>query len=580
MAVPIAPEDLVRDVLARFPATAEVFARHGLAGCGAGGGPAERLDVFATAHEIPLETLLEELNAHAQPGFPAERAAAGDEPSRRAEPDVVLYRPFLLVALLSTLTLGATYGAVNLLTIHLGLEAWPYFNHPLHASFQLFGFVLPFILGVAVHAVPRFLGAPLGRPAWARAALPLILLGLVARGAGVFPGDRPGFLLAGALALLAGVGAAAVALFSTRRQPGQRRPFLPWIAAGTAWWAASAAVLAAGAAVAIARGAPEEATYFHEAAYTCALLGGAVGWIVGMLFRLGPAFLYLTPPVGRAGTALFALFQLSVGTAVAGVLLRDVLDLGAGEWVFSFGLLGAGGLLAWYAHRAGIFRRSSSPRPTGDVGLERAMRLAFGFALAFAALVALHLSLELSTGSSRLVLDAARHALGQGFVGLTVLAVASRVVPIFGGVELAWPRLRDPAVLAIAVGVGLRFAEVPAGLGWAPALVVSGISGLIAAGGVGALACALLVTLLRRPKSLTLGARSHPAADMKVAEIIARWPQALEVLVAQGFTPLANPVTRRTLARAVTLEQACRLQGRDLDRVLADLRRAVEAGSK
>jgi len=94
------------------------------------------------------------------------------------------------------------------------------------------------------------------------------------------------------------------------------------------------------------------------------------------------------------------------------------------------------------------------------------------------------------------------------------------------------------------------------------------------------LACALLATLLRKPRSLTLGARSHPAADMKVAEIIARWPLALEVLVAQGFTPLANPVARKTLARAVTLEQACRLQGRDPDQVLAELRRALEAGSK
>jgi len=68
------------------------------------------------------------------------------------------------------------------------------------------------------------------------------------------------------------------------------------------------------------------------------------------------------------------------------------------------------------------------------------------------------------------------------------------------------------------------------------------------------------------------------------AEEIATWglagPQALDVLVAQGFTPLANAVTRRTLARAVTLEQACRLQGKDLEEVLAELRRALEAGSK
>src|SRR5690349_21348091 len=121
----ITPGDLVRDVLARYPATAEVLARSGLEGCGGREGPAERLDVFAAAHQLPVEALLQALNEAAKRApVPAPPRPA---PERATPPDD-LFRPFLLAALLSTLTLGATYGAMNLLTIHLGLAAWPYFN--------------------------------------------------------------------------------------------------------------------------------------------------------------------------------------------------------------------------------------------------------------------------------------------------------------------------------------------------------------------------------------------------------------------------------------------------------------------
>lgn len=58
----------------------------------------------------------------------------------------------------------------------------------------------------------------------------------------------------------------------------------------------------------------------------------------------------------------------------------------------------------------------------------------------------------------------------------------------------------------------------------------------------------------------------------KVADVLTNYPQSLPVFLHHGFTPLANPVLRKTMARVVTLEQACRREGIDLDSLLAELK--------
>jgi len=62
-----------------------------------------------------------------------------------------------------------------------------------------------------------------------------------------------------------------------------------------------------------------------------------------------------------------------------------------------------------------------------------------------------------------------------------------------------------------------------------------------------------------------------------VADVIETWPETLQVLIDAGFTPLRNPLLRRTLATKVTLARACSMQGIDLESLLARLRRAAQA---
>lgn len=70
--------------------------------------------------------------------------------------------------------------------------------------------------------------------------------------------------------------------------------------------------------------------------------------------------------------------------------------------------------------------------------------------------------------------------------------------------------------------------------------------------------------------------------EMKVAEVLRRWPELLPVLVeaSPAFQKLKNPLLRRTMPNLVTVAQAARIGGLEPEELVARLNRAlgVEAG--
>ena len=49
--------------------------------------------------------------------------------------------------------------------------------------------------------------------------------------------------------------------------------------------------------------------------------------------------------------------------------------------------------------------------------------------------------------------------------------------------------------------------------------------------------------------------------DTNVAKLLKAYPESLKILVKYGFSPLENPVMRKTLARTITLKGAKKLLG-------------------
>ncbi|GIV95961.1 MAG: hypothetical protein KatS3mg057_0618 [Herpetosiphonaceae bacterium] len=68
-------------------------------------------------------------------------------------------------------------------------------------------------------------------------------------------------------------------------------------------------------------------------------------------------------------------------------------------------------------------------------------------------------------------------------------------------------------------------------------------------------------------------------ATMSVAEVLARYPQTLDVFTGHhsAFNRLRNPMLRRTFARLVTVQQAAAIAGVDAEALLAALNTAIKS---
>jgi hypothetical protein len=409
--------------------------------------------------------------------------------STSPDPAAGLYRRFLRASLWCALTLGATFGAWNLLFIHLSLGEVPPSHQWVHATFQILGFIQLFIFGVAVQVVPRFLGTRLAHPRLAKAILPLVIAALLLRGYGALELRVPAALettaAAALLELLATLCFARVVWATWRSSSAARDPFQRFLAVGTAGWLASALVLCAGALQAIGEKDVASAASWNEAFYLCALFGGALPFVQAVLMRAGPLLLGMPKDVSRTPAAMALLagggaFLCVLGTAPLGLDAR-FLDAG---------------LLCVAASALLTARLRVAEGGAGDA-TAAIVRTALIFSAVFAALASLYAALDLATGSPPgLLFDAARHAFGLGFLTLMIFGMAGRIVPAFAGRDLGWPRLRSWGAFLIALGAALRLTQVLAALtGWEWPLFVSGPSGVVAAAGVVLASASILKTL-------------------------------------------------------------------------------------
>jgi len=54
-------------------------------------------------------------------------------------------------------------------------------------------------------------------------------------------------------------------------------------------------------------------------------------------------------------------------------------------------------------------------------------------------------------------------------------------------------------------------------------------------------------------------------AEMKVSDVLEKWPHLLAVFVESGFAALANPTARATFAKMITIKQVCKVHNLGLD---------------
>jgi cbb3-type cytochrome oxidase subunit 1 len=531
---------LVSDISRQFPNCRPVFEKYGIAGCGGEFGPPEPLFIFAAAHRVPLRKLVDELN----------RAVRGEwkEEDRRPKTDdglesETLYKRFVFAALLVALTAGFGLGLVNLLRIALVGNYYSISGvlKQVHGHAQIFGWVGLFIMGVALHAVPRMKMTALRPVGAAKVSFFLMLTGVALRVVAQ-PLARSAFwsvalLVSGALEL------AAVGLFvwllggAVARSEQKREPYEKFIWASVSWFAVLAVwnfwiVLQMFRSRAVGVPALHDVLWIHAA-----LFGFIANMIFGFSLRVLPHFLGLRESKTWSANAAFWIWN-------AAILLRYPVEQPA--WAASVLEAAAIVLFVW---TLGIFARRRTKIEIKGVDNTFAWFVYLGYAwLLVVAVIPFHADVFRLSAS-------ARHSMAVGFITPMILGVAHRVLPIFNGVNLWSNRLMRASFWHLAAGSTLAFAmafnrtfETTWSYAW------SGVAGLFVFAAVVMFAVNIALTLRSRAEKFTRA--SVVKLTTRVTELLEVYPDIRPVLIHGGLGGLA--AMKHNPPRFVTLEFAAR----------------------
>jgi uncharacterized protein involved in response to NO len=334
-----------------------------------------------------------------------------------------------------------------------------------HGLWQLFGFAGLFAMGVALHAVPRFRGAPPPSRTLVWITYLGTLGGLALRSIAQPMPDLPGrstLLLIGGASL--GLGTLAFSVAAIRSLVSGRNPHRAdelLIGAGICALPIAALLVAlemvGSAPVLVDQATDDRAVYMM-------LLGGLSTLIFGVWARLAPGFVASRPSKPRLLIASGALW-------LAGVIIQ-AFGVALGPWLMLIGLAALTGAM-------GLFGAGIAHQPLhGHARLTRlGVRAAFAWAFIGLAIIAAG---TLGLASSYLQVSAARHALALGFVTLMIYAVAPRALPAFLGRRL-WSTRLQAATLAVAnVAVAIRVVPQLAAGTDALSDAIVGLSGILA----------------------------------------------------------------------------------------------------
>jgi hypothetical protein len=584
---------LIPELLRSAPQVRPVLDRYGLRGCGGPLGPAETLDFFAKAHDVPLPGLIDELRSAV--AKPVASESANTELADR------IYRPFFKAGIVVALTLGAVWGAYLLLRIGFGgsFRAAGLHQVNAHGHAQIFGWVGLFVMGFAYQAFPRFKHASLSHPRLAVASLVLMVAGIVGRSigeplAGTWP-PAGTIAVAAAVVEVIAIGLFAGAILVMWRAAGKGLAVYDWYILSAMFWFIVQSVYEAVYLSATLASPNRDHLLGLVAEWQGALRdiqihGFAMLMILGVSQRMFHHFYGFPRPATLLSAAALVFLNLAVAGEASGLILMRGDSRGWAVLWYGSVLLLTGMVVAMVCNWRIYGRAGESDRSL------KFLRAAYAWLLiSLAMLVLLPVyqfvvlprfmpdSEAARIGFSHAYYGAVRHAITVGFVSLMIVGVAGKIVPTLNGVEVRQLSALWLPFILINAGCALRVVAQILTDATESAYPVAGVSGLLEVLGLALWAVHLWRVMsgrarLREPSSAQDASAYVPGtpieAHHRVGDVLDHHPILLDTFVALGFRPLANPLLRRTLARFVTIEGACRRLGLNALEVVGTLNRA------
>lgn len=525
---PLRPEMTVRQAAADYPGCREVFARHGEPDRpGVKFGHLEPIERFAGRRGVAPATLLAEL-----------AAAAGTTVDLRGPAQRNAHRPFLAAALLCTLSLGVGWGGWLLWQIGSrgSFSAVPDRFVVAHGEAQLWGFIVPFVMGIALRYLPTATGRRAVSPLAVRALLAALFAGVAGSFLGsLAPSAFPWLPLASGV--LHSMVAAGFLTIVTVQVAGKLRLTWARLVLTSAGWLLGWATLMLALRV---RLAAADAPLYSERARLLLLQFAVFGFAMNAIYGFG---LRLLPGFVGAGSPRSTPIELTFWLHNAGSLS---LNASPETWPW---LRAAGAVLivagaACYAAGMRGFRRRGRPAPDDSWSASRPEMgvhfLRYYVQFAFAWLIAGLLILTAASlrwaasgvPPSHSVVGAARHALAVGFMTTLILGVGQRLLPILGQTLLAWPRLVKPIFFLVQSGCLLRVTSELGTAFWPAAYAVMPYSVPLELTALALFAANCLRTLW--PPADSLLTRGLVTARSSLKTLLAEQPALEDELIAWG----------------------------------------------
>lgn len=595
----VVSDAMLPDVLRVHPHLRPVFDRYGLRGCGGPLGPAESIGFFARAHGVDEDTLLHELNeALRMPASP--HGPALDAPRNPLDELAdTIYRRFFKAGIVVILTAGAVWGAFLLLQIAFrgSFTAVSIHDVNAHGHAQIFGWMGLFVMGFAYQAFPRMKHTNLWRPDLANFSFYLMVFGVFLRAIAEPLHAAPlmrELVVTASVAELTAIGLCLTIVGNTLLRSGKPLETNDYYIAAALFFFALQGVGDAALTYATIHAQSREALLSFVATYQAALRnlqvhGFGLLIILGVGLRMFPVLFGMHRPGAASQRIALPLLVLAVfGEAISVMLMQLTRQRAwAAPLYISTVVLAATSI-------ALTFRWGLLARPTEQDRSIKYVRAAVYWlhtSMVLLVLAPVHMLVVLpgaamvsesgrhaaEIGFSHAYYGAVRHAITVGFVSMTILGMAAKVVPTLNGVDIR--RLRPlwlPFFLVnagCALRVVLQIGTDFTGLAF-PAV---GISGMLEVTGIAFWGVHLwrIMGGWRPAEEAAAGRPVRITADHKVGHVIEWFPATLEVLLSKGFTPLANPLLRRTVARAVSLRTAAARQNLDIEQLLTELNEAA-----
>jgi hypothetical protein len=426
----------VADIVKACPTARRVFDKYGLKGCGGERGPTEALGFFAAVHNADVDALVRELNAEM-------RNPSKEEYVYKESMGDFIYRRFFKAGIAIVLSVGALWGAINLLQIAQGGTFLQIHLVPAiqaHAHAMIFGWMGLFVMGFAYQSFPRFKYVTLWRADLANLTLYLMLIGIASRVAAEMLQPMPvgvGLGILAAATELAAITLFIIIIIKTAQQSVEPHQIYEKFIFGAFFWffiqAIVSDILFFAKVTAVGEGQlVMRIALIDGPLRDIQLLGFGALIIAGVSQRFVPVVYGLGSPRHDRQALIFWLINGSLILDVASYVLL----FSTGNLYFSIGLELAFLLMAAWAVLLAMQLRVFAKTSVTDRSL-KFIRAAYVWLLVAMTMLPFFLVYGTLThqGFSHAFMGSYRHAYTVGFVSMMILGVASRVVPILAGVD-------------------------------------------------------------------------------------------------------------------------------------------------